>query len=214
MCKAISRYTIENARDDDWQAIADLVAQGIPNIIITKLGRSFAAAFYEKVSAQEFSCTYVARDNFGNVAGVIIGSLDYSQAYSIAVKTQWLKLIFAANIRLLSWSVNGWIIKGVLAKLKNENRAPEHQPNARLIVVAVRPEARGTGLAASLVEKMEEFMLAQNLVGPYLIFTEKANTRANKFYEKIGAKLIRTNVHHGREINEWHKEIAVAKEDE
>lgn len=203
----INQCRIESVKDRDWDQIANSIAQTVPNVIIVKLGRSFAAKFYKKVSSQEFSCTYVARDNSGNVAGVIIGSLDYSQAYSIAVKTQWLKLLFAANIRLLSWSFISWIIKGVLARLTNENQASEHRPNARLIVVTVCPEARGTGLAKELVKKMEKFMISKGLRGPYTILTEKANTRANKFYEKTGATLIRTNVHHGREINEWHKEI-------
>ena len=71
MCKAISRYTIENARDDDWQAIADLVAQAIPNALISKLGNRFGATFYSKVVEQECCCGYVARDESDNIVGVI-----------------------------------------------------------------------------------------------------------------------------------------------
>jgi len=203
----INSYTIEPVKDGDWRQIAELIARGIPNVIIIKLGRNFAAKFYKKVSSQDFSCAYAAYDSLDNITGVIIGSLDHSRAYSAAIKTQLFKLLFAANFRLFSWSIISWLIKGILARLKGESRADKSLAKARLIAIYVKPEARGTGLANSLVERMEEFMLSKNLAAPYCILTEKSNLLANRFYEKIRAELVRTNIHHGREINEWHKLI-------
>ena len=49
----------------------------------------------------------------------------------------------------------------------------------------------------------------------YIQFFNKVNSKVfNRFYEKIGARFIRTNLHHGREINEWHKKVTAVKQDE
>ena len=103
------------------------------------------------------------------------------------------------------------MIKGALAKAKCEKQNHTDRPVAKLVAIAVCSKARGTGLSQKLVEEMEKFMTSKGLSEPYKILTEKANTRANKFYEKIGAAFVRTNLHHGREINEWYKEIIPAK---
>lgn len=206
-----NKYTIGQPESIEWCSIAELVAKAIPNAVVSKLGVSFGAAFYQKVAEQEYSCAYVARGSSGNIAGVIIGSIDCPKARSIAVKSQLLRLSIAASRRLIRPDVISWLIKSLIARFKDKNKAHESRPSAELIAIAVQPKARGSGLAAALVEKMEKFMVLKELAGPYLILTEKANTRANLFYEKIGAKLIRTNMHHGRAINEWHKEIIPAK---
>lgn len=207
----MSQYTIGEIRDNEWIEVAKLVAQAIPNTLISKLGNRFGAAFYSKVAEQDCSCVYVAKDESNNVIGVIIGTTDYPKAHSIALKEQMMKLMISVNFRLFSWSVICWVIKGVLAKVKGTSKEHPNRPAARLVAVAVCPEDRGTGLAQELVYRMEKFMVSKGFRGSYAILTEKINKRANKFYRKIGAKFIRTNLHHGREINEWHKQITEVK---
>lgn len=198
----------------EWQKVAYIIAKAIPNTIISKLGTRFGAAFYSKIAEQTFSCCYVAKDELNNIAGVVIGTTDYPKARMIAFKGQLAKLTMAANYRLFKWSVINWAIKGILAKDRSEKQDHAERPLAELVVIAVRTENRGMGLAQQLVKEMEKFMVSKGLNGPYTILTEKANARANRFYEKIGATLVRSNLHHGRGINEWHKKIAVAKQDE
>ena len=206
-----SQYTIGEIRNSEWIEVAKLVAQAIPNALISKLGNRFGATFYSKVVEQEYSCGYVARDESDNILGVIIGTINYPNARSIAFKEQLAKLIITANLRLLRWSVIRWVIDGVFTKVKYKKEEHANRPIAELVAIAVCPKARGTGLAQELVEKMERFMVSKGLSEPYVICTEKANARANRFYEKIGAKFVRTNLYHGREINEWHKKITGAK---
>ena len=214
MSKTLANYTIDQIRESEWIEVADLAARSIPNALISKLGNRFGATFYSKVVEQEYCCGYVARDELDNILGVIIGTTDYPNAHSIAFKGQLAKLIITANFRLLRWSVIRWAIKGVLTKVRGKKQDRANRPVAELVTIGVCPEARGAGLAQKLVEEMEKFMVTKGLSGPYTILTEKANTRANKFYEKIGAAFVKTNLHHGREINEWHKKITVAKQDE
>lgn len=195
----------------EWRDIADLIAEAIPNTLISKLGSRFGATFYSKIVEQDCSCVYVARNESNNLLGVIIGTTDYPKVHSIAFKRQLPKLITTANFRLFNWPVINWVIKGVLAKAKYEKQNHADRPVAKLVAIAVCPKARGTGLAQELVEKMERFMVSKGLRGPYTILTEESNARANKFYEKIDATFVKTNLHHGREINEWHKEITSAR---
>lgn len=103
------------------------------------------------------------------------------------------------------------VIKGVLAKVKGTSEEHPDRPAARLVAIAVCSKAKGTGLAQELVDHMEKFMVSKGFEGSYVILTEKTNKQANKFYKKIGAKFVRTNLRHGRAINEWHKEIIPAK---
>ena len=211
--RQMANYTIGEICKSELIEVANLVAKAVPNAIISKLGNKFGAIFYSKVVEQEYSCGYVARDESDNILGVIIGTADHPKARSIAFKGQLAKLLLAANFRLLSWSVISWLVKGIVTKIRGKKQEHTDTPVAELIVITIHPKARGTGLAKELVKKMEKFMISKGLRGPYTILTEKANTRANRFYEKIGATFVRTNLHHERKINEWHKEITSARGD-
>ena len=79
-----------------------MIAEAIPNTVISKLGSKFGAAFYNKLVEQECSCGYVARNESENILGVIIGTTDYPKTHSVAFKGQLAKLIVIANFRLLS----------------------------------------------------------------------------------------------------------------
>ena len=204
---------ITEINSEEWPDIAALIAQAVPNALISKLGKAVGAAFYAKIVEQEYSCAYVAKDESGNIVGVIIGTTDHPKARSIAFKGQLAKLLLAANFRLLSWSAISWLVKGMITKFRGKKQEHTDTPVAELIVITIHPKSRGTGLAKELVKKMEKFMISKGLRGPYTILTEKANTRANRFYEKIGATFVRTNLHHERKINEWHKEITSARGD-
>jgi GNAT superfamily N-acetyltransferase len=96
-------------------------------------------------------------------------------------------------------------MKGLFSAFRRHKSQDATRPVAELIVIAVQPEAQGSGVAAHLVALMEAWMKGKGLKGPYTILTEKVNGRSNKFYEKIGSHFIRTTLHHGREINEWQK---------
>ncbi len=200
--------------DNEWRGIADLISNAIPNALVSKFGNRFTVKFYSKIVRQPYSCGYVAKDESGNTLGVIIGSVDSPRAHSIALKGQLPKLIMVANFRLFSYPVINWVLKGVWARIIGPKSERTNTPNAELVAIAVTPEVRGTGLAQKLLRKMEEFMVTKELDGPYKILTEKANKRANQFYEKIGAALVRTDLHHGRKINEWHKIPTVSMKNE
>lgn len=199
----MNSYTLTKPEKQHWPSISVLIANSIPNTIVSHLGTTFGSLYYRNISQNQFSCTFIALDNSKNVVGVIIGVLNRESAKNLSKKMK-VKLLLAANLRLFSLTVLAWVIKGLANKIINKQN-PATFPDAELLAIAVLPEFRGTKLAYELVEKMEFLFKKQHLTEPYLILTEKANLRANSFYSKIGAELINTHLHHGREINEWHK---------
>ena len=62
MNKRMVNYTIDQIRKSEWIEVAKLIAQAVPNALISKLGNKFGAIFYSKLVEQERSCGYVARD--------------------------------------------------------------------------------------------------------------------------------------------------------
>lgn len=199
----ISKYEIKNQQ---WREAANLIAEAIPNTVISKLGTKFNRIFYESIAENQYSCAYAAHGQSGKLLGIIIGTTDRPHVYSAAIKNNLFRLILATNLRLLRPAVVGYLAKGILGKFGHKNSQSTYsRPVAELLVIAVQPQARGSRIAAALLERMEEFMKMAHLEGPYVILTEKTNERANKFYEKIAARFVGTTLHHGREINEWHK---------
>lgn len=200
-------YKIDKIKDGDWPEVINLISESIGNVVIVKLGKRFAELFYRSFSLQDYSCVYVARSNQGRIIGVIIGTLDHRRAYLQAVNNQRLRLFLSANIHLLSIPFIAWLLNGIMCRLKKKPHEKPCQLKARLVVIAVCGEFRGSGLANSLVTQMEKFLFEHGLREEYLILTEKNNSVANRFYEKIGAVFSTTYIHHGRTINEWHKSI-------
>ena len=193
-------------KHEQWQEAANLIWKAIPNAVIAKLGVKFNTLFYKSIAENECSCAFLVHSPSGKSLGIIIGTLDRPLVYAAAVKNNVFRLMLAANFRVVRPAVIHWVIKGVLSKFshKKMEQVPT-RPAAELIVIAVQPEARGTGVAANLVALMEKWMKSKGLEGPYTILTEKSNERSNKFYAKIGSHFIETTLHHGREINEWQK---------
>jgi ribosomal protein S18 acetylase RimI-like enzyme len=195
-------------KNEQWQEAANLIAKAIPNAIISKLGVKFNTIFYRSIAQHECSCAFLAHDPSGYSLGIIIGTLDRPFVYAAAVKNNISKLILAANFRIVRPAVIQWTIKGILNKFSRKKKEEvSNRPLAELIVIAVQPEARGSGVAANLVTLMEKWMKSKCLEGPYTILTEKSNARSNKFYAKIGSHFVGITLHHGREINEWHKAL-------
>jgi ribosomal protein S18 acetylase RimI-like enzyme len=201
-----------------WPSVVTLIAQAIPNAIVAKLGCKFGILYYRSIVNHAGSCLYITQDENKNVSGVVIGSVNSEKARSAATRNQKFPLLIAANCRILHPDVIVWLLRGIVSKLTRilNRNAKEHQneindtlpTNAELIAIAVTDNAKGTGIAQQLIEKMEDFMVSDRKTDAYLIYTEKNNHRANRFYTKIGAKLLHTNLHHGREINVYCKYLS------
>jgi ribosomal protein S18 acetylase RimI-like enzyme len=200
----MSEYTITPSCDC-WKDVSDLIGKGIPNAIVSCLGRNFGAYYYKKLAMAEHSCVFVSQTKDKELIGVIIGTTNRNRgdAFGIADK---LKLLYLANFRLLSPAFIKWAIKGIISKIFKAQKQL-YLLDAELLDIAINERYRGCGIAPELIRRMEGFFTDRQ-VNKYLILTEKSNLRANGFYKKIGAVYVRTYKFHGREINEYHKEIS------
>jgi GNAT superfamily N-acetyltransferase len=188
-----------------WREIARLIADSIPNSIISHLGVPFAALYYEHIAKSPLSCCYAAFDAADNLAGVSMATLDRTASKKLTFMLE-VKLFFAANIKILSLKTIRWILDGFF-NMDEQNRNEKCFPKAELVVLAIAPQYRGQHLSKRFLEIMENFFRENNVNNPYLILTEYTNLKANRLYGSIGAKFIKTNSHHGKKINQWHKSL-------
>ena len=202
--RAIS-FQIGAIHDHEWRQVAEMIAAAIPNAIISRMGVRFGAMFYAAISSQDYSCIVGARDESGRLLAVIVGSLNKPGAYNESLSGRRMRLAVAANLHLVAPAVILWILRGLLTRSKEDYHAD--RPLAELIAITVRPECRGMGVAQALVGAMESFFSREGHTGSYAILTEASNTRANRFYAKIGSVLVVQTSHRGRKINEWRKSL-------
>ena len=201
----MSRFSFHSPRDREWEAIAGLVVDAIPNYVVSRMGPRFCTHYLKLLAAHPQTCSLAAYDEAGHFAGVVIGSLNSRRARRLTLPVI-AKLLLAANVRLLSPAFLGWLARGTFEAKPSEITGPS--PEAELIILVISPDFRGEGLAPLLLDALEEFFRRHHLGDPYLILTETRNLASNKFYEKIGARFIRTTMHHRRRMNVWHKHLS------
>ena len=202
-----SDYAIGDVQPDRWEELARFLARALPNPMVSVLGPSFGAKFYRALAARPDSWVLAAYDRRKALAGAVVGTLDRPRALAETMAGRRLSLALAANVRLLAPRTIRWLWQG-----RGGSEAVREGPSAELLAIAVREDARGTGLAQDLIRALEGFMRARGFRGTYAIRTEPDNVAANRFYEKIGARLARQYRYHRRLMNEWHKSVAAPDE--
>lgn len=198
-------FIIRQPNAEDWNRISKLIARSIPNALISKLGLRFGAIYYKNISNHQLSCSYAVFTKDDKLAGFIIGTLDHELVRKLNLSTKT-RLILASNFRTVSPSVFRWFVHGW--RTRNEIKNHENLfPRAELMILTVDDNYQGNYLANKLIENLESFFKEKNLTKSYLILTEKSNRPANNFYEKIGAKYVKTYPYHGKKINAWEKSL-------
>jgi GNAT superfamily N-acetyltransferase len=202
----IDDFLITKPGKNHWRDISELLSSSIPNALVSNLGPNFGALYYENIAKHHLSCSYAALDKTGRLAGIILGTLDSTKGKQLNFSLK-VRLLLAANLRIFSPSVFRWLLMGLhfegVPKLNAKNL-----PEAELLIVAVHENFRGRHLVRKLINKLEEFFKENNIEEPYLIRTEKSNQVANRIYEKLGAKYIKTYYYHGKLMNLWQKHLS------
>lgn len=201
-----SEFLITLPGNKHWTDIAELIASAVPNALASTLGPRFGALYYENISNHPLSCSYVALDKTGRLAGVILGTLDYKSSKPLGFALK-IKLFLAANLRLFSPAVLRWILTGLRFRGRTKCQM-KNFPKAQLKTIVVHEDFRGNGLANQLINELESFFKKNNQQKPYVILTEKSNRVANNLYEKLGATLITAYPYHDKIMHAWHKSLS------
>lgn len=198
--------TIQDLCKEDLVALAELYQVGIPHAVFCALGRRFLAKFFGWLAERQDVCSLVGMDGDGRLQGVIVGTLHRGESYRSVLKQHRWSLLAVAGWRLLSPRVLLWVLRGVTAKFKHRSKELD-LPDAELLLIAVHPKARGTGIAYRLVQSMESRFRCMGFTGEYAILTEADNVSANRFYERIGAKIVGNRHHRGLVIHCYRKAV-------
>lgn len=202
----MNRCILRSPTQEDWPHIAELFVKSLPNALASSFGPSFGAFYYRNIAEGPGAACFAAVDEAETLAGVIIGTLDRKRVNHPPLLLK-LRFLAAAHIRLLSPDFLYWLANS-RHTTKRADAAGNNQPKAELLMIAIDPRFRGQRLASRLLYQLEEFFRNNGLNTPYIIHTEKSNHAANTFYEQLGAIFVGTNLHHNKQINEWHKTVS------
>ena len=159
---------------------------------LSSLGEKTLVLMYKTISQWENSCLVTAHQD-GKVVGFVSGALNNS------LYTQFLLRDFIGWIGALAPKLspkNIWRIIEVILYPSKQDSGPTI-PKAELLTLAVTDEAKGTGCAAQLYDRLSHFFKEKHEDG-FRIMVGKNLKRAQAFYTKMGAtKHSETEVHVG-----------------
>jgi ribosomal protein S18 acetylase RimI-like enzyme len=195
--------TFEPIASKNAKRIAVLHISGIRTGFISSLGLGFVTALYQGVAESKSSFGFVAEEN-GTALGFVAYTASLNRLYRCVILKKGWRFAWLLCARLFSFRT----IKGILETLSYPGRTKRmHLPSAELLSIAVAEEARGKGLATTLVQKgFAE--CARRGIEKVKVLVGVDNEPANKFYLKCGLELASQFDNHGVLSNIYVAKIA------
>jgi ribosomal protein S18 acetylase RimI-like enzyme len=181
--------SVRRAAPSDSAVIAALHIAEIPWGMLSGMGPRFVEAFYRTLLDGPWGFAFLA-EAAGRPVGYCCGVVHWRRFYRVFVRRNW---------RLAAGSVLRHLGRGGARRLFETTKyaAAGTLPDAELVSIALRPEARGTGAADALVRAvLEEF--ARRGVDRVRVTTAADNAAAARVYERSGFQLLRrAEIHPG-----------------
>jgi ribosomal protein S18 acetylase RimI-like enzyme len=175
--------SIRKASPADSATLAALHLAEIPWGLLSGMGPGFVAAFYRTLVTSDLGFAFLAEAG-GHPVGYATGVVHWRRFYRAFVRHNWW---LAARVMLRRvFDVRRW------RRLFETTRyaAATALPDAELISISLRPEARGTGAADALVRHvLGEF--ARRGIREVRVTTAASNAAAARVYERTGFHLLR-----------------------
>jgi glycosyltransferase involved in cell wall biosynthesis/ribosomal protein S18 acetylase RimI-like enzyme len=188
---------IRPATRRDAAAIARLHRRSLPDAFLPRLGDPFLRRLYRAMVADPEAVVLMAGPE-GGVVGFVAGTASVGRFYRRFVLRHGIPAGMSVLPRLLR--------RGMLRQVWETARHPQGSsslPEAELVAIAVAPGARSAGLGESLVRPLLR-ALGERGVGEVKVVVGADNEGANRFYERLGFRLIgRIQVHGGSASNVW-----------
>ncbi|MBL8025215.1 MAG: GNAT family N-acetyltransferase [Fibrobacteres bacterium] len=196
----------------DYRRVAELHIQGIPFGFLSSMGVSFLAALYRAVDMHADSVLFVARNDSGEVAGFLSGTISVKRFYKYALSRHCMNLALPVLFKLFSIATIKRIFETLLYPFKkHESEASavstEEAIDCELLSVALDASLHGRGIGKKLVADFELFLRNKDISGEYKVVTSAEDPKSNGFYKSAGFKLHHEFTHHGKKMNEYHKPI-------
>jgi len=180
----------------DTRVVADLHKSTIPGFLST-LGSPFLTILYEKMAKDPNSFVLLAKSE-GRIEGFVSGSVNVRKFYKRFLINSFFQVFITLIPQFLNPSVWKKIVETLRYPLKNGDL-----PQAELLSIAISKKARGKGVAVRLFDSFKEEM-ERRRVKQFKVTVGSENLIANRFYKKVGFKLIaQREVHAGEKSNVW-----------
>lgn len=169
----------------DIFGVCEIHLVAFPGFFLTLLGRRFLRVMYKAFFHNSTSIFVVLDTPHGNLSGFAVGALVKSSSdYRSALK-YFPEFIVALVLPVIS---HPKVVLGrLISKVLKAGSLPQLPPNAVILrSIAVLPSARGSGVAALLLDSFERAVLVKGIAEVYLTTDANNNDRVKRFYSKHG----------------------------
>lgn len=174
--------SIRKASPDDSPSVAALHLAEIPWGLLTSMGPRFVEAFYRTLLGSDLGFAFLA-EREGRAIGYITGVVHWRQFYRAFLRRNLLMAARVVARRL--FDLTRW--RRLLETTRYATSTAVS--DAELLSIALRPEARGTGAATSLVRALlDEF--ARRGIRRVRVTTASDNVAATRVYERTGFEFV------------------------
>ena len=186
--------TSDFTRHDIRDAVA-IHRREISQGFLSSLGGRALEFIFSLAADGKHGVLMVAKDGDGKTIGFLLGATSTGKFYKEFMLKKALVAGFVLLPKLLSFARLRKVLETLLYPSKSEL---QDLPRAELLDIAVTAEAQGTGVAAALFKALAADLRARGIV-EFRITTGESLTRAQRFYEKLGAERVATiEVHQGQ----------------
>jgi ribosomal protein S18 acetylase RimI-like enzyme len=187
---------IRNANLNDLNEIAKLHIESYENHFLPKLGPKLLSNYYKEFT--DDSNFLVSIDDNNKINRVLLGTSASAIGRNKFIKINKIRLTLQLLWLCLKLDKDTWIrvsrfiwsflpIKNTKAtKITDSNKLSLKVLN--ILSICVSPDSKGKGVSKALVEEFEERLNKLGYTG-YKLTVHKTNSRANRFYKKIGMRI-------------------------
>lgn len=180
---------------EDFEAIAKIHEEEIEEGLLSTLGTRFLVMLYQTLADSPHSFLFVARDE-EEIRGFVCGSTNTGRVYIDFMKRSGLGAFLILAPKLFSPKRLFRIVETILYPGKKSER---ELPDSEILNFCVSRRSQRQGVGKLLFKRMSEEFLRRN-IRTIKIVTGKSQTKAQSFYESLGAEFATgTQVHRGTE---------------
>lgn len=190
---------VKRLTSKDCLAIAKIHTSSLAGDFLPSLGFNFLETFYDGVIGKGGVYGFgVFKD--GRIRGFVVGTRDSSKFFSLALRSNFVKLSFLLLIKLVK---KPSLVRNVVETFLYPKK--DAGPKAELVVIAVDKDYQGKGVGKLLIEALESAFRKKGV--KHYKLTVHADKKAVGFYEHLGYSRISKFFLYGRMWFVYEKEI-------
>ncbi len=181
----VADMVVRPLRPEDVADCAALHVEAFPGFFLSQLGPRFLREFYRGFLGDPDAVALVAESPEGDVAGVVVGTLEPKGFFSRLLRRRLVGFLIASFLVVLRRPTAApRLFKAVLYR----GQVPLEVEGALVSSICVVPHGQARGTGTQLITAFAE-AIACHGSGAYLLTDRDHNERANAFYVRNGWRL-------------------------